>query len=60
MDQSLIFNPVGALVALTFLVLVQVPIRRFAAGFRGQVTRDDFKFASPPTSRPASRSPTAT
>lgn len=44
MDQASIFAPMGALVALTFVVLVQIPIRRFQAAFRGQVKRDDFKF----------------
>jgi hypothetical protein len=44
MDQLQIFNPMGVLVALTFLVLSQVPVRRFAAAFRREVTRDDFKF----------------
>jgi hypothetical protein len=34
----------GALAALTFLVLVLIPVRRFQAAFRGQVKRDDFKF----------------
>jgi len=44
MDQNLIFQPMGALVALTFLVLMFVPIRRFQAAFSGKVKRDDFKF----------------
>ena len=44
MDQSSIFAPMGTLVALTFLVLLLIPFRRFQAGFRGQVKRDDFKY----------------
>lgn len=44
MDQSQIFLPMGALAALTFLVLGLIPVRRFAASFKRQVTRDDFKF----------------
>jgi hypothetical protein len=44
MEQSSIFAPMGALAALTFLVLVQVPVRRFQAALRGQVKRDDFKY----------------
>jgi hypothetical protein len=43
MNQEAIFNPLGALVALTFLVLLQIPIRRFRARFAGRVTVDDFK-----------------
>jgi len=44
MPQDLIFEPMGALAALTFLVLLQVPIRRFRAGFAGQIVSDDFKY----------------
>jgi hypothetical protein len=44
MNQSLIFWPVMALVAWTFLVLVQVPIRRFLALFAGRVTAADFNY----------------
>jgi hypothetical protein len=44
MDHALIFQPMGALVALTFLVLLVVPFRRFQSAFRGEVNRDDFKF----------------
>lgn len=43
-DQALIFQPMGALVALTFLVLGFIPFRRFQAAFGGKVKRDDFKF----------------
>ena len=44
MPQDLIFAPMGALVFLTFTVLVLVPLRRFRAGFAGLVKTDDFKF----------------
>lgn len=44
MDQASIFAPMGALVALTFLVLMQVPIRRFGAAFGRKVTAEDFRF----------------
>jgi len=44
MPQSLIFAPMGALAFLTFSVLLLIPIRRFQAGARGQIVRDDFKF----------------
>lgn len=44
MDQMSIFQPMGALVALTFVVLGFVPLRRFRAAFSGKVQRDDFKF----------------
>ena len=44
MDQALIFRPMGALVALTFLVLFFIPLRRFRAVFAGKAKRDDFKF----------------
>ena len=43
MNQADIFGPVTALVALTFLVLLNVPVRRFASAFRGQTKRDDYK-----------------
>jgi len=48
MDQASIFQPMGALVALTFLVLGFVPLRRFRAAFSGKVMRDDFKFGESP------------
>ena len=44
MRQDLILAPMGALVLLTFLVLLQVPIRRFRAAFAGMVGPDDFKY----------------
>jgi hypothetical protein len=43
MDQASIFAPMGALVALTFVVLLLIPFRRFRAAFAGQVGPDDFK-----------------
>jgi hypothetical protein len=42
LQQSLIFQPMGALALLTFIVLIQVPIRRFRAAFAGHVTPEDF------------------
>jgi hypothetical protein len=48
MDQASIFQPMGALAALTFLVLGFVPLRRFRAAFSGKVKRDDFKFGESP------------
>ena len=45
MPQNLIFAPMGALVFLTFTVLVLIPLRQFRAGAAGQVQTDDFKFA---------------
>jgi hypothetical protein len=42
MQPESILEPMGALVALTFLVLLLIPIRRFRAAFAGRVQRDDF------------------
>src|SRR5947199_10097353 len=44
MAQSLIFAPMGALAFLTFGVLILISIRRFQAGAKGEIVRDDFKF----------------
>jgi len=44
MPQDAIFMPMGALALLTFLVLILIPLRRFRAGFAGQIVRDDFKY----------------
>jgi hypothetical protein len=44
MKQTAIFWPTLALILVTFLVLVQVPIRRFRAAFAGRVTAADFKY----------------
>lgn len=43
MQPELILAPMGALVALTFLVLVLIPIARFRAAFAGRVGAEDFK-----------------
>lgn len=43
MVQEAIFLPVLALAALTFTVLLFIPLRRFRSVFAGQVTPDDFK-----------------
>jgi hypothetical protein len=39
-----ILLPMLALTGWTFLVLLQIPFRRFRAGFRGQVTAADFRY----------------
>jgi len=44
MGQHLIFAPMGALACLTFVALVMIPIRRFAAVGAGRAQTDDFKF----------------
>jgi hypothetical protein len=44
MPQNEIFMPMGALALLTFLVLTLIPIRRFRAGFAGQIVPDDFRY----------------
>ena len=44
MPQETIFGPVAALVALTFLVLTLIPIKRFRAGAAGEITGEDFRF----------------
>jgi len=44
MDQQQIFLPMGALAFLTFFVLVQIPIRRFAAARKRLVKAADFRF----------------
>lgn len=44
MDQATIFAPMGVLAFLTQGVLLLIPIRRFRAGFAGQIQSDDFKF----------------
>ncbi len=43
MASEFIFWPMGALALLTFVVLLQIPIRRFRAAFAGKVRPDDFK-----------------
>jgi hypothetical protein len=44
-----IFYPVSALVLLTFLVLVQIPLRRFRAGFARRVSYGDFRYGESST-----------
>lgn len=44
MNEKTIFLPMIALAAWTFLVLLQIPYRRFKAGFNREVVRDDFKY----------------
>ncbi len=44
MTEDAILSPLAAQVGLTFLVLLQVPIRRFRAAAAGMVGPDDFKF----------------
>jgi len=44
MDKTSILFPMIALVALTFAVLLLIPVRRFRAGIAGQIRYDDFKY----------------
>ena len=44
MSNISIFAPMAALIALTFLVLLLIPIKRFRAGFAGEITGEDFRF----------------
>ncbi|RZI86659.1 MAG: hypothetical protein EOP38_00865 [Rubrivivax sp.] len=39
-----IFQPLAVLVFWTMLVLLQIPIRRFRAAFKGQVVPNDFRY----------------
>jgi hypothetical protein len=43
MEPTTIFLPVGALVMLTFLVLIIIPVKRIRATANGSLTTDDFK-----------------
>lgn len=43
MPTETLLAPMGAVAALTFLVLTLIPIARFRAAFAGRVTADDFK-----------------
>ena len=43
MTQAAILQPVFALVAWTFVVLMLIPVARFRSGARGEVAADDFK-----------------
>ena len=42
MNQLDIFTPMCALVLLTFLIMLLIPVRRFRAAFAKEVTPDDF------------------
>ena len=44
MKQASILWPVLALILWTFLILLQVPIRRFRAAFAGRVSTSDFRY----------------
>jgi hypothetical protein len=44
MDKTSILFPMVALATLTFAVLLLIPLRRFRAGFAGQIVVDDFKY----------------
>ena len=44
MNQANILYPMVMLAALTFIVLLLIPYKRFRAGRRRQVVIDDFKF----------------
>ncbi len=44
MPPELMLLPMGALVALTFTILLLIPIQRFRAAFAGQVVAEDFRF----------------
>jgi hypothetical protein len=43
-DKTSILFPMVALVTLTFAVMLLIPVRRFRAGFAGQIKYDDFKY----------------
>lgn len=43
-----ILYPMFGLVALTFSVLIQIPIRRFRAAYLGRVTVEDFRLGESP------------
>jgi hypothetical protein len=43
-SHAAILWPMGALVALTFVVLMQIPVRRFRAAFAGKVNAGDFRY----------------
>ena len=44
MDKTSMLFPMVALATLTFAVLLLIPVRRFRAGFAGQIKYDDFKY----------------
>lgn len=43
-DKTGILFPMAALATLTFAVLLLIPVRRFRAGFAGQIVADDFRY----------------
>lgn len=47
-DKMSILFPMAALATLTFAVLLLIPVRRFRAGFAGQVVFDDFRYGESP------------
>jgi len=49
MDKSAILYPMLALAALTFCVLLVIPIARFRAAARGEVTARDFRYGESPS-----------
>ena len=48
MQANSIFMPAFALMLWTFLVLIQVPIRRFAAFFAHRASFEDFRYGDSP------------
>jgi hypothetical protein len=44
LQQDSILAPIGALVLLTFVSLMLIPIRRFQAGFAKKIRAEDFKY----------------
>jgi hypothetical protein len=52
MRQELILQPMGALAALTFIVLFMIAFRRFQAGFAGRVSGRDFLYGESATVPP--------
>ena len=44
LERTGIVFPMAALAALTFAVLLLIPVRRFRAGRAGQVAYDDFRY----------------
>jgi hypothetical protein len=52
MNQASIFLPVLALAALTFAVLMFIPLRRVRAAFAGQVAPSDFALGESPNVPP--------
>lgn len=48
MQPQSILAPMGALAALTFVVLTLIPFVRFRAAFAGRVVREDFQLGESP------------